>query len=1261
MNNQQYMKQQFYQQSSNQTKERQEGDEHYQQHNKKMIKKRNNSKGSQSQNSQDDDDEGEDEEDYQSQDLPQGKTNWQKSFLNETLENVKIKSSSFMNRSASFNLKNSDNFNISGDLLQSKDGESDQQQQTSLSSIASPFVRKQNKRTLSFALPSNRFGNNMLGSNNIIGNNNIQNMQGEFSQSMGQLTGINQRVSISQQPQIQQPSIQQDKNSILKVYKNQKQYYFLQKCQFYLNSFCRFKKLSSEHIKAMDKSAVIGESDQDEQTLTEQIQQQFKEILIGLLQVVPVISPSSHFKNIWDICQMVVQVYTFWILPISISTGRDLYDLVGDPISHITIPIFLLLDLIVSMNTGYNKNGATVLEKDKIIDHYYYEGGLTFDILSLLSIICLSFRKNHIYENFDNYYDPTTYLLLIYFVKYFQFCKTAKKVEDRLDLSSKKKNALSLFNLFVNVLFISHVFASIWIFIGRQQQLMIGDSYLNKRLIYHQNWYDWYIQTIYYVVVTMTTVGYGDIVPSTNTEFIVSIGIMLFACGIFAYNVNAIGAILDEFYRQKRIIDEKMAVINAYMSRHNINLNLRYQIRDYLENFWIQSAEKHEEMESMIINELPKYLQKNLIEEVNHVVLKKSPIFRKNFSRNVCMRLSQILKEVHYLPNQLICSKDMQDDNSIYFIRNGTVQVSYFNPAQNHQNSHQNQQNNTSNQNNGMPQQSSPQTSFLVTTPNNQRQQTTQQINNQNATPQFSQSFYNLKNGDSFGELCFFTGQNRSATIRAVDFTTLIKIERQEFIQLLQTSPADYEKFCFIKDRIIFKQEYQDIGVKCYSCQRYDHLISKCPLIHLVPNKYITLLKHNYNPENKERVKHDRQDRNKFHSITEIEMLKMAAQELYPDGIFDYQSGDELESTESSGSSSQNSSQSNSEDDDKSQSSKSDKSHNSKRSVSYNNSQSKMSHFQKFSERQEQISEKSGSDSSDKSSENSNSDSDDNNKKKNKSTSQSFKKQSSNNQQLKNIQGLNKISETKKEQDFSDSDSSQKSSHINSNKKLIHSDRLQNNNRIKQTKEIEFNSNNKPGSLLDKNNNKIQKNSIGKKGGGQQSSFSSKSSSLLATNYQNEQLLLSPKVSKINNENTKNLEFKEKQTLKSFNVPDENNNQQTLMKLFQKLVDKFVVEENEAQADQDQNNSSNQMVDVEVDQSQDFQVYYPQHNQANIIKKYNDLTAKQNQSAFVMAFQISKKQDNKETEQDSPTKTKGRSSVFLKFNPRFSIAPVGLR
>ena len=57
---------------------------------------------------------------------------------------------------------------------------------------------------------------------------------------------------------------------------------------------------------------------------------------------------------------MIIQIYTFWVIPLTIASGLSLYHLVGDPFSHAIIPIILLLDLLVAMNTGYNKNGVTV-------------------------------------------------------------------------------------------------------------------------------------------------------------------------------------------------------------------------------------------------------------------------------------------------------------------------------------------------------------------------------------------------------------------------------------------------------------------------------------------------------------------------------------------------------------------------------------------------------------------------------------------------------------------------------------------------------------------------------------------------------------------------------------------------------------------------------------------------------------------------------------------------------------------------------------
>lgn len=49
----------------------------------------------------------------------------------------------------------------------------------------------------------------------------------------------------------------------------------------------------------------------------------------------------------------------------------------------------------------------------------------------------------------------------------------------------------------------------------------------------------------------MTTVGYGDINPSNKLEMLLSVIFMLFACVLFAFSINRIGAILEDIKKAK--------------------------------------------------------------------------------------------------------------------------------------------------------------------------------------------------------------------------------------------------------------------------------------------------------------------------------------------------------------------------------------------------------------------------------------------------------------------------------------------------------------------------------------------------------------------------------------------------------------------------------------------------------------------------------------------------------------------------------------
>ena len=55
-----------------------------------------------------------------------------------------------------------------------------------------------------------------------------------------------------------------------------------------------------------------------------------------------------------------------------------------------------------------------------------------------------------------------------------------------------------------------------------------------------------YITSLYWAVITMLTVGYGDIAPQTLKERLFAIGVIILSCGVFAYALSKISVIVDE-------------------------------------------------------------------------------------------------------------------------------------------------------------------------------------------------------------------------------------------------------------------------------------------------------------------------------------------------------------------------------------------------------------------------------------------------------------------------------------------------------------------------------------------------------------------------------------------------------------------------------------------------------------------------------------------------------------------------------------------
>ena len=90
------------------------------------------------------------------------------------------------------------------------------------------------------------------------------------------------------------------------------------------------------------------------------------------------------------------------------------------------------------------------------------------------------------------------------------------------------------------------------------------------------------------------------------------------------------------------------------------------------------------------------------------------------------------------------------------------------------------------------------------------------------------------KKGDSFGEWAFFTGETQSMTVKSVNFSILLRIKRDDFLQYVRPHASEYETFCMVKDRAIFSNDMVQLYVQCNSCGEFTHEDKDCPVDHFV-------------------------------------------------------------------------------------------------------------------------------------------------------------------------------------------------------------------------------------------------------------------------------------------------------------------------------------------------------------------------------------------------------------------------------------------
>ncbi|CAD8126309.1 unnamed protein product [Paramecium sonneborni] len=543
------------------------------------------------------------------------------------------------------------------------------------------------------------------------------------------------------------------------------------------------------------------------------------------LDRVPILYPSTKFKILWDTISVLTRLYFTFVIPLDIGWQYQSFIFYDFKAVSIIALLFIIFDLILSLNTAYYKDGQLVTNRMMILRHSLLNSyGLQwFTVFLLIVFFFISISEEALYGTKTTF----SFLILILFLVHFKPIITiVNYYEENLNFNKQVQSILELVKLLFVMFYSIHFFSCIWMLVGSYSITKHNKSWVLQSGVEDAEWQIQYLQSFYYSAVTMFTIGYGDVTPQSSAEKVVAVSYIIAASIQLPYSVNTLGTIIQQISVYTVEKKRKLRIINSYLNQQKISQDLQIQIREYLTFRWEnQQGSKNEEIEQLI-GQLSTDLKDSLVTESYQQILKKCSLFNIGFSKEFKSTLVKYAKEIALQPEQELHSDESQHNN-LYYIISGEMQILHSNGL----------------------------------------------------------NLGTLVPGQQIGLKSFITSSQKPGKYRSVGFTKLICLEQKYFLKLLLEYPEDYEKYCQIKDSLLFSNQNQDLLPQtCFSCSKKFHSMIDCPLIHYVPDKEKILKSFTF-PTNQIRAQFNRRIRimNFLTQEQVIEGLKIASKQLLKD------------------------------------------------------------------------------------------------------------------------------------------------------------------------------------------------------------------------------------------------------------------------------------------------------------------------------------------------------------------------------------------
>uniref|UniRef100_A0A6Q2XZ95 Cyclic nucleotide-binding domain-containing protein n=1 Tax=Esox lucius TaxID=8010 RepID=A0A6Q2XZ95_ESOLU len=389
----------------------------------------------------------------------------------------------------------------------------------------------------------------------------------------------------------------------------------------------------------------------------------------------------SPFKAMWDWLILLLVIYTAILTPYSAAfllndreeQMRRECGYSCNPLNVVDflVDIMFIVDIVINFRTTYvNLNEEVVSQPAKIAIHYF-KGWFLIDMVAAIPFDLLIFGSGS---------DETTTLIgLLKTARLLRLVRVARK----LDRYSEYGAAVLMLLMCIFAL-IAHWLACIWYAIGNVEKpylehkigwldnlgVSIGKRYNYSDPSSGPSIKDKYVTALYFTFSSLTSVGFGNVSPNTNSEKIFSICVMLIGSLMYASIFGNVSAIIQRLYSGTARYHTQMLRVREFIRFHQIPNPLKQRLEEYFQHSWTYT--NGIDMNT-VLKGFPECLQADICLHLNQALLESCKAFHG--ATKGCLRaLAMRFQTTHAPPGDtLVHCGDVL--TALYFLSRGSIEI----------------------------------------------------------------------------------------------------------------------------------------------------------------------------------------------------------------------------------------------------------------------------------------------------------------------------------------------------------------------------------------------------------------------------------------------------------------------------------------------------------------------------------------------------------------------------------------------------------